>query len=102
MPDSEPAVQIADALQQGAFDPQHAGELFLRADAEQAIRATLGGGARVAVAGREDSDIRPVAFMGARFAPDLVVDVGGKRIAVTITLLRNDSSSMAHTLAGAL
>ena len=102
MAGTDPALQIAEALQQGAFDPQHAGELFLRADAEKAVRGALGGGVRIAVAGREASDIRPVTFLGARFVPDLVVDAGGKRIAVTITLLRNDAGSMAQTLAGAL
>lgn len=102
MAESGAASQIAEALTRGSFDPQHAGELFLRADAEKAIRATLGSDARMAVAGREGADVRPVSFMGARFAPDLVVETGGQRVAVTITLLRGDASSIAHTLAGAL
>lgn len=102
MADSTPALQIGEALQKGNFDPQHAGELFLRADAEKAIHAALPAGAKIAVAGRDGADVRPVGFMGARFAPDLVVESGGQRVAVTITLLRNDTSSIAHTLAGAL
>src|SRR3954470_2288255 len=102
MADSTSAPQIAEALRSGSFDPQHAGELFLRADAEKAIRAVLGPGAQIALAGRDAGDVRPVSFMGARFSPDLVVESGGQRIAVTITLLRNDTAPMAHTLAGAL
>ena len=101
MPDESVAPRIAEALQKGEFDPQHAGELFLRADAEKAVKAALGGAA-IAVAGRDAGEIRPVGFMGARFQPDLVVEASGQRVAVTITLLRSDASAIGHTLAGAL
>jgi hypothetical protein len=94
--------QIAAALSAGAFDPQHAGELFLRADAEKAIRVALGPAARVAVAGRDEGQLRASSFMGTRFAPDLVVESGGQQVAVTLTLLRGDASPVAQTLAGAL
>jgi hypothetical protein len=100
--EQSPPARIAEALRAGSFDPQHAGDLFLRNDAEKAIRATLGESARIAVAGREGANLRPVGFMGARFAPDLVVEAGGERVAVTITLLRNDTAPIGHTLAGAL
>ena len=102
MAENTVASDIAEALRAGSFDPQHSGELFLRADAEKAIRGKLGAGATIAVAGRDTGEVRPVAFMGARFLPDLVVETGGQRVAVTITLLRNDTAPMAHTLAGAL
>ena len=94
---------IATALRHGAFDPQHAGELFLRADAQAALRDALGQQTRIIVAGRDEGAIRPVTFMGARFAPDLIVEAaGGRRYAVTITLLRGDASPVAHALATAL
>ena len=97
------ADQIAAALRDGSFDPQHAGEVFLRSDAEKAVRAALGAGARLAVAGKDESQVRPVGFMGARYVPDLVVEAGpGQSIAVTVTLLRNDAAPVTHALAGAL
>src|SRR4051812_25378860 len=102
MAESTPALQIAEALRAGSFDPQHAGDLFLRADAEKAIRAALGAGAKIAVAGRDAGEVRPVGFMGARFAPDLVAEAEGHRIAVTIPRLRNDRAPIAGTRAGAL
>ena len=101
MADDGLAGQIVEALTGAAFDPQHSGELFLRADAEKSIKAKVQG-ARVSVAGRDGAEVRPVGFMGARFAPDLVVEAGGQRAAVTITLLRGDTGALAHTLAGAL
>lgn len=101
MADESVAVRIAEALQKGEFDPQHAGELFLRADAEKAIKAALGGAA-VAVAGRDAGEVRPVGFMGARYQPDLVVDAGGQRVAVTITLLRSAAGALGQTLAASL
>jgi hypothetical protein len=100
------ARQIAEALRGGAFDPQHAGDLFLRADAEQAIRQALGTGTpglSIAVAGRDDARVRGVSFMGARYAPDLVVEPPGERpLAVTLTLLRGDAGPVAMALATAL
>lgn len=97
------AAQIAAALRAGRFDPQHAGELFLRADAEQAIRAVLGGSATLVVAGRDEGRVRAASFLGARFVPDLVVEAPGRgRVAVTITLLRSDPGPVTAVLAGAL
>jgi hypothetical protein len=94
---------IAAALREGAFDPQHAGELFLRADAERAIRAALGESAKVVVAGKDDGQIRSVGFLGQRYSPDVVVDAGGgQQVAVSITLLRGDASPITQALAGAL
>ncbi len=96
------AEQVAEALRTGTFDPQHAGEVFLRQDAERAVRATLGG-AGVSVAGREGSPVRPVSFLGQRFQPDLVVDAGsGRQVAVTLTLLKGDAGPLTQALAGAL
>ncbi len=97
------ASQIAAALRTGRFDPQHAGELFLRADAERAIRAALGSLVTIAVAGRDEGRVRAASFLGARFVPDLVVEAPGRgRVAVTITLLRSDPGPAAAALAGSL
>lgn len=94
---------IAGALHQGAFDPEHAGDLFLRADAERAITAALGAGSEILVAGKDGGRIRSAGFMGARFAPHLVVVApGGAGIAVTITLLRGDAGPITAMLANAL
>jgi len=91
--------QIAAALREGKFDPQHAGELFLRSDAEKAVRDKLPE-ARIQVAGKDE--VRGTGFLGERFTPDLVVEGGGKKYAVTITLLRGDASPVTRALAGAL
>ena len=91
--------RIGAALREGAFDPQHAGELFLRSDAAKAIASALPD-ARVQVNGKDE--VRGVGFMGARFTPDLVVESGGQQAAVTITLLRGDASPVTTALAGAL
>ncbi|HEU5316447.1 MAG TPA: hypothetical protein VFX49_10075 [Chloroflexota bacterium] len=91
--------QIGAALRDGQFDPQHAGELFLRSDAQKALAAKLAG-ATIAVNGKDD--VRGTGFLGARYAPDLVVEQGGKKVAVTITLLRGDASPVTTALAGAL
>jgi hypothetical protein len=97
------AERIAAALEQTRFDPQHGGELFLRADAEKGIRAAFGDAVRIAAAGRDDPEVRPAGFLGARFRPDLVVQsAGGEQVAVTITLLRADAGPVASALAGAL
>jgi hypothetical protein len=97
------AEKIATALREGAFDPQHAGEVFLRSDAEKAVRAALGPTARVAVAGKDEGQVRPVGFMGARYLPDLVIEAGsGEAIAVTVTLLRGDAGPVTQALASAL
>ena len=98
----EAADRVASALREGTFDPQHGGEAFLRSDAEKAIRAALGDGARLVVAGKDDGQLRAVGFLGARFQPDLVVNTGGAQVAVTITLLKSDAAGVTHALAGAL
>lgn len=102
--------RVAGALRNGAFNPQHAGNVFLRADAERAVRAALdgwsdresGAAVRILVAGKDDAGLRPVSFMGARFQPDLVIETGRNRVAITITLLRSDASPVTEALAGAL
>jgi hypothetical protein len=91
--------RLTTALREGAFDPQHAGELFLRSDAARAVKAALPD-ATVQVNGKDE--VRGVGFMGARFTPDLVVEHGGQSAAVTITLLRGDASLVTTALAGAL
>ena len=91
--------RLSAALLEGAFDPQHAGELFLRSDAAKAIAAVLPD-AKIEVNGKDD--VRGVGFMGARFTPDLVVQSGDQRAAITITLLRGDASPITTALAGAL
>jgi hypothetical protein len=94
---------IVAGLREGDFDPEHAGELFLRADAERAIRQQVGDRASITVAGKDEGRLRPVSFMGARFATDLVVEAaGGERVAVTLTLFRGDGAPVAHVLANAL
>ena len=96
------AERIAQALLGAEFDPQHGSDLFLRADAERAIKAALPG-ARIAVAGKDGAAVRPAHFMGARFAPDLVVELAGSRpAAVTLTLLRGDAGPVPVALANAL
>lgn len=96
------AEDIVAALRTAQFDPQHAGDLFLRSDAERAIRAALPAGVRIAVAGKDEGALRSLSFLGMRFVPHLVVESGGSQVAVTITLLRGDSGPVAGTLAGAL
>jgi hypothetical protein len=97
------ARRIADALRGAAFDVQHAGDLFLRADAEAAIKSALGEQTAVAVAGRDAGQVRGVSFVGARFSPDLVVEpAAGSPLAVTLTLLRGDAGPIATALATAL
>lgn len=97
------AQQIAGALRAAEFDPQHAGSLFLRADAQRAIRAAIDPTAAVAVAGRDDPRVRGVSFMGAHFSPDLVVQPPtGSPLAVTLTLLRGDAGPIAPALSNAL
>jgi hypothetical protein len=96
---SELSDQVGAALQGGTFDPQHAGEVFLRSDAEKAVRAKLPG-ARVQVAGKDE--VRGTGFLGERFAPDLVIEQGRDKVAVTITLLRGDAAPVTRALAGAL
>ena len=91
--------RLCDALREGAFDPQHAGELFLRSDAQKAVAAALPD-AKIHVNGKDE--VRGVGFMGARYTPDLVVESGGQRAAVTITLLRGDATPVTGALAGAL
>jgi hypothetical protein len=96
---------IARGLREGEFDPQHAGDLFLRTDAERAIRAAAGAGSgiEILVAGKDGGRIRAASFLGARFAPDLVVaGPGGASVAVTVTLLRGDTGPLATILATAL
>jgi hypothetical protein len=91
--------RIEAALREGSFDPQHAGEVFLRSDAAKAIGASFSE-ARLHVNGKEE--VRGVGFIGARFTPDIVVESGGQQAAVTITLLRGDASPVTTALAGAL
>jgi hypothetical protein len=94
---------VARGLREGEFDPQHAGDLFLRTDAERAISEAVGAGSEILVAGKDGGRIRAASFLGARFAPDLVVaGPGGSSVAVTVTLLRGDAGSLATMLATAL
>ena len=91
--------RLCAALRDGAFDPQHAGELFLRSDAQKAVVTALPD-SKIEVNGKDE--VRGVSFMGARYTPDLVVESGGQRAAVTITLLRGDAAPITTALAGAL
>ena len=101
--------EIGLALRQAPFDVQQAGELFLRVAAERAIREALarlgeaGKGATVKVAGRDGERLPSASFLGARVAPDLVVDVPlSGRVAVSLTLLRRDAAPVTAALAAAL
>jgi hypothetical protein len=101
--------EIGLALRQAPFDVQQAGELFLRVAAERAIREALarlgeaGKGATIKVAGRDGERLPSASFLGARVAPDLVVDVPSSgRVAVSLTLLRRDAAPVTAALAGAL
>jgi hypothetical protein len=97
------AEAIAGALQGAPFETQQSGDLFLRTTAERAIRGALGEGTRIALAGRDGPQVGAVSLLGARFAPDLVVEApGGARVAVTLTLLRGEGAPVAGALAAAL
>ena len=93
---------IADALEHGSYDVQQSGELFVHQDAERAIRDALGENARIAVRSRGDAGMRSTSFMGARFAPDLLVETGSVAIPVTVTLLSGNAAPIPGALANAL
>ena len=93
---------IARALQEAPFETDQGGDLYLRMAAERAIKGAAGG-VRVALAGRDGSQVGRVSFLGARFTPDLVVETpGGASVAVTVTLLRGDAAPVGGALATAL
>jgi hypothetical protein len=95
-------VLIARALQEAPFETDQGGDLYLRLAAERAIKGAAGG-VRVALAGRDGSQVGRVSFLGARFTPDLVVETaGGASVAVTVTLLRGDAAPVGGALATAL
>jgi hypothetical protein len=101
-PAREAAVLIARALQEAPFETDQGGDLYLRMTAERAIKGAAGG-VRVALAGRDGSQVGRVSFLGARFTPDLVVETpGGASVAVTVTLLRGDAAPVGGALATAL
>ena len=93
--------QVRAALAEAQFDPQHAGDIFLRADAEAALQATLPT-AVIAVAGRDDARLPTARFLGATYRPDLLVELDMARVAVGLTLLRTDSGPLAAALARAV
>ena len=93
--------QAASALAATRFDPQHAGDIFLRADAEVSLREVLTG-ASVWSAGRDDARLPTARFMGATYRPDLLVAVGDAQVAIGITLLRNDPGPLTTAIVRAV
>ncbi len=97
------AQAIARALRDAPFETQQGGDLFLRTAAERAIRGALGEQTRVWMVGRDGPQVGAVSFLGARFAPDLLVETqDGSRVAVTVTLLRGGATPVAGALATGL
>ena len=93
--------QVRTALAEAQFDPTHAGDIFLRADAEAALQAALPT-AVIAVAGRDDARLPTARFLGATYRPDLLVEADTDRVAVGLTLLRTDAGPLAAALARAV
>ena len=120
---------ISQALYEGNFDPQHAGTLFLRESAANAILGALRGSVEVSVGVEGKADLAGARFMGMRVVPDLAVyppggapspvqpsapldlfDVGPRTtrehvsggIAVTITILRQDARPVQAAIADAV
>ena len=120
---------ISQALFEAHFDPQHAGTLYLREGAANAIRGALRDSVEVAVGVEGKADLAGARFMGMRVVPDLAVyppggapspvlpsaprdlfDVGPQSrredvsggIAVTITILRQDARPVQVAIADAV
>ena len=89
---------VRAALAEAQFDPTHASDIFLRADAEAALEAALPT-AVIVVAGRDDARLPTARFLGATYRPDLLVELDTARVAVGLTLLRNDAGPLAGALA---
>ena len=93
--------RVRVALAEAQFDPTHAGDIFLRADAEAALQAALPT-AVIVVAGRDDARLPTARLLGATYRPDLLVELDTARVAVGLTLLRNDAGPLAGALARAV
>ena len=93
--------QVRAALAEAQFDPTHAGDIFLRADAKVALQAAFPT-AVIAVAGRDDARLPTARFLGATYRPALLVELDTDRVAVGLTLLRTDSGPLAAALARAV
>lgn len=93
--------QVRAALAAAQFDPTHAGDIFLRADAEAALQTALPT-AVIAVGGRDDARLPTARFLGATYRPDLLVELDTDRVAVGLTLLRSDAGPLAAALARAV
>ena len=120
---------ISQALFEAHFDPQHAGTLYLREGAANAIRGALRDSVEVSVGVEGKADLAGARFMGMRVVPDLAVyppggapspvqpsaprdlfDVGPQSrredvsggIAVTITILRQDGRPVQGAIADAV
>ena len=92
---------VRATLAEAQFDPTHAGDIFLQADAEAALQAALPT-AVIAVAGRDDARLPTARFLGATYRPDLLVESDTARVAVGLTLLRSDAGLLAAALARAV
>lgn len=120
--------RVTVALEEGEFDPARAGEVFLAADAERAIQGAVRPSEAITVT--RDGRWSVPSFLGLRVAPTLVVTqgvaaapagVGGDaaadgirndggdepvseavRIAVTVTVLKQDARPVQGAIADAV
>lgn len=120
--------RVSVALEEGEFDPARAGEVFLAADAERAIEDAFNPSDEVTVS--RDGRWAVPGFLGLRVTPDLVVTrglaaspanggeplagngsgsdgenegrAGTVRIAVTITVLKQDARPVQGAIADAV
>ncbi|MAG37751.1 MAG: hypothetical protein CL878_16060 [Dehalococcoidia bacterium] len=93
--------QTRAALEEAHFDPQHAGDVFLRADAEAALQAAFPA-ASISVAGRDEARLPAARFLGATYRPDILVELDKAQVAVDLTLLRTDSGPISAALSRAV
>ena len=116
--------RVTVALEEGEFDPARAGEVFLAADAERAIQGAVRPSEAITVT--RDGRWSVPSFLGLRVAPTLVVTQGvaaapagvgedaaadgdwddgadeAVRIAVTVTVLKQDARPVQGAIADAV
>ena len=116
--------RVTVALEEGEFDPARAGEVFLAADAERAIQGAVRPSEAIMVT--RDGRWSVPSFLGLRVAPTLVVTQGvaaapagvgedaaadgdwddgadeAVRIAVTVTVLKQDARPVQGAIADAV
>lgn len=93
--------QTRNALARAHFNPQHAGDVFLRADAETALREALPD-AVITVSSHDTVRLPTGRFLGYSYRPDLMVELAQTRLAVIVTLVRTGAGPISALLARAL